>query len=252
MPNSDFEARRQHAFNKLLWHVPEANRQGRFLDIGCGTGNGVLAALQHGAALAVGVDRTFDEFAHLLTREQFNDVCTEAGADHKRALFVAGDIFDYAFAPGSFDTVMMLDAIEHVPNPRDFIRYAFDALAPGGVFLLDTCPLYYSAVGHHLWEQFPEDTDPWAHLMDGFEDRLAASSANEWVIDRYRELNKVTRGDILGWMAECGFEIALNHQDAPTAEQFAQFEQRRHLIGAPVSEEALLDRWVLIVARKPS
>lgn len=58
-----FEQRRQHAWNKLHWSVPEHLKSGSMLDIGCGTGNGIVAALQLGFKSATGIDRDLNDFA---------------------------------------------------------------------------------------------------------------------------------------------------------------------------------------------
>ncbi|MGW8204652.1 hypothetical protein ACWGM0_19185 (plasmid) [Sphingomonas bisphenolicum] len=59
---SDFEGRRQHALNKIQDHIEPGAHAGRFLDIGCGSGNGVIAALQAGFKAAVGIDRSLQDF----------------------------------------------------------------------------------------------------------------------------------------------------------------------------------------------
>jgi 2-polyprenyl-3-methyl-5-hydroxy-6-metoxy-1,4-benzoquinol methylase len=115
---SAFDGRYQHAFNKIQFHIPESLRNGRFLDIGCGMGNAVIAALKHGASLAVGIDRSLEEFGHQFAASEFPFICQNYGVDPEKSLLLQANIFDLGFNGHGFDYVFMLDAIEHVPDPR--------------------------------------------------------------------------------------------------------------------------------------
>jgi 2-polyprenyl-3-methyl-5-hydroxy-6-metoxy-1,4-benzoquinol methylase len=66
----------------------------------------------------------------------------------------------------------MIDSIEHVNRPLDFIKAAANFLAPGGVFFLDTSPLYCAKTGHYFFHYFPNETMPWVHLRHDFVDIL--------------------------------------------------------------------------------
>ena len=57
-----FDERVRGAYD-LIARVPPDFRNGAFLDVGCGIGNGVIAALMHGASFAVGIDADLGEFA---------------------------------------------------------------------------------------------------------------------------------------------------------------------------------------------
>ncbi|MDR1072414.1 MAG: class I SAM-dependent methyltransferase, partial [Treponema sp.] len=103
----NMRGRVRHAYEKIKWFIPEDVRRGRFLDIGCGTGNGVIAGLQHGVTFAVGVDRNFAEFGHEYDVREVPDLCIAQGVDPKKALLLEANIFESRFAPQSFDYAMM-------------------------------------------------------------------------------------------------------------------------------------------------
>ncbi len=237
----------QHAWNKIQYHVPEALRKGRFLDIGCGTGNGLLAALSHGASLAIGVDCNLREFGDNL----FSQMAGVLEVDPSRATLIEGDLLSLKFEP-AFDYVLMLDVIEHVPNPDAFRQYAYRSLCPGGVFVVDTCPLYYSSLGHHLFGYFPKETLPWVHLYGDFEEVLRAADVGQWSVDRFRELNKVTHAQIRHSLLKAGFTITLEHRDAPTEETLAMYERAKDRLDAAKfpGKEELFEEWTLFVAQK--
>ena len=93
--------------------------RGRVLDLGCGTG-GVLAHLgEFGDALGL-------------------DPAPEAARYCKRrgVPMVVGSGMELPFADGSFDAVLALDVIEHVPDDVALLREARRVLRPGGVLLV--------------------------------------------------------------------------------------------------------------------
>jgi len=243
----DFENRRAHAFNKIRDTAPHDLNRGKFLDIGCGTGNGVIAAAQNGFALSVGIDRDFNEF-HWFEIDRFASVCRHYGVDPVHTMMVQGDIFNCKFEPKSFDFVLMLDSIEHVPDPESFIRIAADYVANDGVLVIDTCPLYFGRVGHHLFSQFDDET-PWAHLRHDFAERSLAF--DDWSMTRFAELNKVTHNQVVGWMRDAQLEVVLEHRDIPTQEDEALLDQHRaSLCLDDIDEKTLFENWLLVVGRR--
>jgi len=248
---SVFRDRFQHAWNRILSNIPEDIRRGKFVDIGCGIGNGVAAAAALGASLAVGVDRSLSEFEHEFAPEEFPQLCDAVGAAHERALLLEGNIFDLRFPPSSFDYAMMLDSAEHVPDPKAFFAWAHAALRPGGYFVVDACPLYYSPVGSHLWPWFPESVVPWVHLRPDFLERCESAGVDSWSMQRARELNRATHDDLRSAFISAGFEVMQEHRSQETPERAALLERvRPELDLSGIRREWLFEDWILLTGRK--
>lgn len=249
-PQKDWEDRRRHAYGKIARHVPAKLRKGKLLDIGCGVGNGVVAGLQHGFSCAVGIDRDFGEFGWWNVAE-FDAVCRSYRADPAKALLLEADLFSLHFPEGHFDCVLLLDSIEHVPDPARFIDYAARATKPNGVVLIDTSPLYYSRSGHHLFSYFSPDTHPWAHLRRDFDDLVRELQVDDWSLQRFRELNKVTHQGVRDAVERAGLEII-------EEERGRECDALRALLDAHcprldlegVDERTLYEEWLLLVSRK--
>ncbi len=106
--------------------VAEAHRNGRkpgILDVGCATG-ALLAAFSEAGWSATGVE-----------------VCAEAvewGREHFGLDLLSGTLEDLSLPEASFDVVHASQVIEHVNDPRSFIRAARRLLRPGGFLVLAT------------------------------------------------------------------------------------------------------------------
>lgn len=248
---ASFEHRREHAWNKIRWSVPASVRRGKFLDIGCGIGNGLVAALQHGFESAVGIDRDFKEFTWFNIAD-FDPLAKSYDVDPAKALLIEADLFTTKFAPASFDCVFLLDSIEHVPDPKAFIEQAAQYVAPGGVLLIDTCPLFYSKVGHHLFNHLSPATYPWAHLRPDFLDLVKEHAVDDWSWQRFDELNKVTHRSVRDAVIGSGLKVIFEHRGAADATDAALLDKHRanlDLTGVPY-EAALLEDWLLIVSQR--
>ncbi len=246
-----FESRRAHAWNKVRWNVPNDVHRGRFLDIGCGIGNGLVAALQLGFQTAVGIDRDFKEFGWFDIND-FDGYCRRYDVDPAQAVMVEGDLFKTNFATQGFDCVFMLDSIEHVPEPESFIRAAAQYVAPGGVLLVDTCPLYYSKAGGHLFNHFPPDRFPWVHLRRDFKDLAFEHKVDDWSMQRFEELNKVTHQAVRDAVVACGLEVVTEHRSEPSESELALLEATKPFLNLDgVDERLLFEDWLLIVGRRP-
>lgn len=244
-----FEQRRQHAFNKLYWCVPDELKSGRLLDIGCGIGNGLVAGLQIGFKSTLGVDRDLNEFVWFKP-DMFVGVCRHYGVDPAKAKLIEGNIFEIPISD-TFDVVLMLDSIEHVPDPMAFIDKAASFVAPGGVLLIDTCPLFYSTAGAHLFSDFPPEQYPWVHLRKDFDDLCRERGVSDWSMQRYHELNKVTHDQIRSRVIGNGLTIIHEDRGKETAEARVTLETHRPILNlSGIMEHLLFEDWILLVGRR--
>lgn len=245
-----FKGRFDHAANKIRSHVPAELRTGRFLDVGCGIGNGVAAALSCGASLAVGIDRSFAEFQHNFDLESFPSACKELGLDPTHALLIEADIFSLNLGGGGFDYALMLDSAEHVPDPAKFFQWIYKQLKPGGCFVMDTCPLFYSMQGAHLWHWFGDE--PWAHLKPDFDEKCKERKVDAWSLQRYDELNRCTHDQLRNWFTQTGFTITSERRGTPNEETERLFLQHSDGIDfTKIPKNWLFENWILLVGRKP-
>lgn len=97
----------------LLDSVP---KRLRMLDLGCGTG-GILRDWMDDHT-CVGVDRS----------ELALKICKKNGFDS----LVRGDLTEFPFRPDSFDIVMLMDVIEHLPDDVGFLKNVSRVCSKGG------------------------------------------------------------------------------------------------------------------------
>lgn len=106
--------------NRLEHHI---SAPGKLLDVGCAAGYFLSEAHNRGWQ-PVGLD--VSTFAVEYTRSRF-------GFDVR-----AGSLLDQDFAPESFDLITLWDVIEHVPDPKEYVKVIARLLKPDGVFALAT------------------------------------------------------------------------------------------------------------------
>jgi SAM-dependent methyltransferase len=99
--------------------------QGRLLDVACGYNNLVRA---HGSGVGV-------------------DVFPWEGIDVR-----IGDASQLPFRDGSFDTVAVLAALNHIPNRGDALREARRVLRPGGLLLATMIGPWTGRLAHLLFQ----------------------------------------------------------------------------------------------------
>lgn len=113
------------------------------LEVGCGTGT-FTRLLAHAAARVVAVDLD----------PGFVAAARAATASHPHVRVECADA-TAAGMPRDFDTVVMLDVLEHVADDVGLLRKLREALAPGGRIILKVpaLPALFSpldaAIGHH-------------------------------------------------------------------------------------------------------
>jgi len=141
---------------KLIDEIPRyrwaANRLRRLspgskvLDVGCGEG-GLLWFAQEAGLEPYGCDLAPNAVA--LVRQLI-------GSD--RAYL--GTIEDLPIEPGSLDTILALEVIEHLPSPQPFLRRAASLLKPSGFLLVTTPNMYrFFAVGKRALRRPHSNTD---------------------------------------------------------------------------------------------
>jgi SAM-dependent methyltransferase len=97
----------------------------RVIDMACGEGYG-SEVLSRSAASVLGVDGNPEAFEHARLRYQRQNLTFEWGAVETHG------------AEGSFDAVVFLQTIEHVPDPQGVLDHFRAILAPGGVAYVST------------------------------------------------------------------------------------------------------------------
>ena len=154
---------------KVLAYLQSAGvtRFDRVLDDGCG-GGGMCVSFGEEARSVVGIEPG-DRFRGVGTR-----LAVEKGVTSVK--FAHADGTSLPFRDGAFDLVLSHSVIEHVADPRAYLKEAKRVLKPGGFMLLNTAP-YLSSPGSHL----PKYRLPFPlplHLIAG---RKAAFAAASWV-----------------------------------------------------------------------
>jgi ubiquinone biosynthesis O-methyltransferase len=95
------------------------------LDIGCGNG-ALTASLAKSGANVTGIDLSESGIALARTT-------------HPEVRYEVASVYDDLHARfGAFDRVVALEVIEHLFDPRTFLRRAFETLKPGGTLVLST------------------------------------------------------------------------------------------------------------------
>lgn len=112
----------EQRYEEWLGEAERRVGRGRLLEIGAGSGGFVQAALRRGWQV------------------EATEV-SESGLAHLRstaATVLAGELHDAGFDASSFDLVVSLEVLEHLPEPRPQLAEVARVLRPGGFLLLTT------------------------------------------------------------------------------------------------------------------
>jgi SAM-dependent methyltransferase len=103
--------------------VKSVQKGGAILDVGCGLGY-MTYALASAGYKATGLD---------ISSEAIQEATKKYGQH-----FVNKDFFEFEGIEGGYDAICMLELIEHVKDPREYIKQALRLLKPKGVLILTT------------------------------------------------------------------------------------------------------------------
>ena len=121
----------------------------RVLEVGCGTGNYLLALGALTGCTAAGIDPSPAMLA--AARER-----TRAASGPREITWHAGRAERLSYAPAAFDLVFSVDVIHHVADRAAFFREAARVLAPGGRLCTATDSAADIARRRPLSSHFPE------------------------------------------------------------------------------------------------
>lgn len=193
------------------WIKPYRKLEGLdILDFGCGEGISALGlALNYGARRVVGVDIGPDP-----------ERCLPSARAQLGLSRLPESMSLFRVIPGflhsdeeRFDVAYSWSVFEHVDQRlvAPLLRLVRSSLKPGGLFLVQIAPLFFSAEGSHLNHKLDE---PWLHLLtqhDVLHERLAAvvsdSTELQTLWGMYETLNRVTADELIEHLKDGGFEI---------------------------------------------
>jgi SAM-dependent methyltransferase len=126
----DVEPHRQHAMELIVpWVVSGLRPHDRVLDVGGGSGAHASRIVREVPVSVVGLDISVE-----MVRERANDALLTEN--------VVGDMEALPFPDASFDAVMFIAALHHVPDALPALREAWRVLRPGGsLFAYEPCSL---------------------------------------------------------------------------------------------------------------
>jgi SAM-dependent methyltransferase len=134
------------AYNKWIFSVFAESIGDRVLEIGCGTGNLTRHLLENAKEVtAIDIDAEYLRFLSRTVRVPKGHVL------HVRNQNFLADMKDLA----GFDSIVLINVLEHLVDPAEALRRVYEALVPGGrvIVLVPAFNFLFShfdeLIGHH-------------------------------------------------------------------------------------------------------
>lgn len=148
----DHIARYQFALEKL-----DTGKYNNILDAACGVGYGSHHLSKLPGVQVTAVDRSDGALAE--ASKHFKN-------EHTRFLKDDCHTLANASAFGPFDAIVSFETLEHLPDPKSFLKKSFDILSPSGAFIVSTPNQLVSSPGNNLnWEFHEKEYTP-TELVD--------------------------------------------------------------------------------------
>ena len=144
---ADYARHRQVHPDVLLALCEAASPTSRVLEVGCGTGNYIIALQSRVGCACWGIDPS---------EEMLNQAQVRSGAVDLRL----GWAEELGFADNSFDLVFTVDVIHHVQDVRAYYQRTSSILAPGGRVCTATDSAWIIRHRQPLSTYFPETVEP--------------------------------------------------------------------------------------------
>ena len=211
------EKARQGRFARLLdEQVPFG---ARVLEAGCGTGQ-LSNFLSVASRTVVGADLCLNS---LRLGQQF-----KARNRLPHVHFVQMNLFRPVFRPGAFDLVISNGVLHHTADPKLGFRTLADLVRPGGYILVGLYHRYgrlitdaRRAIFHAFGDRF-QFLDPNLRKAES-----SVAKRRAWFMDQYKHPHesKHTIGEVIGWLADAGFEFVSSIPRSVPFQPFAEDEQ---------------------------
>jgi SAM-dependent methyltransferase len=101
----------------------------RILDLGCGSGRHICAAMRFKQVLAMGIDKNFDDVLEARNRLKLHEALGEC--DEGLWWVSVADILELPFKDNFFDLVICAEVLEHIFNSKIAVAEMMRVLKPG-------------------------------------------------------------------------------------------------------------------------
>ncbi len=115
-------------FNRLRRSDPKGLSAARILDVGCGTGRHMTAAIRFSKAKVIGVDINLDDA--VAARDRLNTLQKSQNPVNGNGEVIVADICALPFKNNFFDLVLCSEVLEHIPHHKIAISEIVRVLKP--------------------------------------------------------------------------------------------------------------------------